>query len=110
MRHRLDYSQMGQKLTELGARFQGPGEERSSLEPGPVSYTHLDVYKRQVLRVVEDPDLVLTGYRGSVIAVRGYGRDRYLMVIYREMSLSDGFVITAYFAGTVDRKKAIWKR
>ena len=67
-------------------------------------------YYDDVLRVVEAPDLVLPGYRGSVIAVRGYGRDRYLMVVYREMSLSDGFVITAYFTSAIDRKKAIWKR
>ena len=46
-------------VPEVGARGQGPGvrEERSALEPGTwnlepsdegaVSYTHLDVYKRQ---------------------------------------------------------------
>jgi hypothetical protein len=32
------------------------------------------------------------------------------MVVYRQLSADDGFVITAYFTTKVDRKKAIWKR
>ncbi|MGC8787378.1 MAG: hypothetical protein ACP5Q1_08140 [Anaerolineae bacterium] len=63
-----------------------------------------------VLETIENPDLVLRGYRNSLIAVRGYGHKRYLMVVYRERSADDGFVITAYFTSEVDRKKAIWKR
>lgn len=67
-------------------------------------------YYDDVIQVVEDPDLIIPGYHGSLIAIRGYGRDRYLMVVYREISPSDGFIITAYFGSTVDRRKAIWKR
>jgi len=63
-----------------------------------------------VLETIEDPDFVMRGYRNSLIAARGYGRRRHLMVVYRELSAHDGFVITAYFASEVDRKKAIWKR
>jgi hypothetical protein len=63
-----------------------------------------------VLETVADPDLVLRGYRGSLIAVRDYSRLRYLLAIYRQVGRDDGFVITAYFSSKVDRKKAIWKR
>jgi len=63
-----------------------------------------------VLATIESPDFVGRGYGSSLIAARGYGRKRYLMVVYRELSADDGFVITAYFATKVDRKKAIWKR
>ena len=63
-----------------------------------------------VLDTIESPGMVLPGYRGSLIAVRGSGRNRYLAVIYREISDDDGFVITAYFASKVDGRKAIWKR
>lgn len=63
-----------------------------------------------VLETIEGPDFLIRGYRDSLIAVRGYGRRRYLMVVYRELSADDGLVITAYFANEVDRKKAIWKR
>jgi hypothetical protein len=54
--------------------------------------------------------LVLQGYGGSLIAVRNYGRERYLFVIYRQASRDDGFIITAYFSSKIDRKKALWKR
>jgi len=63
-----------------------------------------------VLDAIESPDMILRGYRGALIAVRGSGRNRYLAVIYREISDSDGFVITAYFTSKVDRRKAIWRR
>jgi hypothetical protein len=67
-------------------------------------------YYEDVLSVVEDPDMVLTGYRGALIAIKGYGRNRYLSVVYRETSTQDGFVVTAYFTDQIDRQKAIWKK
>jgi hypothetical protein len=63
-----------------------------------------------VLSTVEDPDLILRGYRGSLSAMRGSGHGRYLAVIYKQVSSEDGFVITAYFTSKLDRRKAIWKR
>jgi len=63
-----------------------------------------------VLETVENPDTVLRGYRSSLIAARSYGRKRYLMVVYRQVSADEGFIITAYFTTRIDRKKAIWKR
>ncbi len=63
-----------------------------------------------VLSAVENPDLVLRGYRGSLIAVRDTGRGQYLAVVYRQLSKEDGFIITAYFTSRIDRRKAIWKR
>ncbi|MBC7234020.1 MAG: hypothetical protein H5T68_12355 [Chloroflexi bacterium] len=63
-----------------------------------------------ILETIENPDLVLRGYRNSLIATRSYGHERYLMVVYREISAEDGFIITAYFTSKVERKKAIWKR
>ncbi len=67
-------------------------------------------YYDAVLETVADPDVIIPGYRGSLVAVRSYGRRRYLYVIYREVTSDDGFIITAYFNPKVNRKKAIWKR
>ncbi len=64
----------------------------------------------EVLCTVEEPDLIFRGYRGSLIAVRGFGRKRYLAVVYRQLSAEDGFIITAYFTSKIDRRKAIWKK
>jgi hypothetical protein len=67
-------------------------------------------YEDEVLHVIEDPDVVLKGDRGSLRAVKGYGRKRYLVVTYREISRTDGFVITAYFVPKIDRKRVVWRR
>ena len=73
---------------------------------------HDDVagYYDEVLATIEDPDLVLRGYRNSLVAVRGFGKSRYLKVIYKQVSSEDGFVVTAYFSRKLERKKVIWKR
>jgi len=67
-------------------------------------------YYEDCLRVIEDPDLILPGYAGTLRAVKGYGRKRYLVVVYKEIDEEDGFVITAYFVQKIDRRKAIWRR
>ena len=67
-------------------------------------------YYDEILRVVEDPDLVLRGYRGSLKAVKGFGRNRYLLVVYKELSRNDGFIITAYFVERIDRRRIVWRR
>jgi hypothetical protein len=61
------------------------------------------------LRSIERPDLVLAGSRGSLKAIKGYGRNRYLVVIYRELSDNDGFVITAYFTRRINRRDIVWR-
>jgi len=67
-------------------------------------------YYDEVLDTVADPEVVLPGYGGSLIAVRQLGQRRYLCVVYRQLSRTDGFIITSYFSRKVDRKKAVWKR
>lgn len=63
-----------------------------------------------VLTTIDDPDFILRGYKNSLIAVRNIGRNRYLNVIYKQLSQDDGFIITAYFTRKTNRGKAIWKR
>lgn len=61
----------------------------------PTLGKHTD--KFDVLDVVQNPDEIRSGYGGASTALRGYGRQRYLAVIYREVSKDDGFIITARF-------------
>ena len=74
--------------------------------------THDDLagYYDDVLAAVEDPEMVLRGYRGALIAIRNYGHRRYLLVVYRQLSADDGFILTAFFSTEIDRYKVIWKR
>ncbi len=63
-----------------------------------------------VLQAIENPDLIIMGYKGSLIGVRGAGRGHYLCVVYRELSSDDGFVISAYFSTHINRRQIIWRR
>lgn len=67
-------------------------------------------YYDDVLAVIEDPEFVLRGHGKSLIAARGYGKNRYLMVIYKELSPDDGFVVTAYFTRKLNRSRMTWKK
>jgi hypothetical protein len=65
-------------------------------------------YYDEVLGTVENPDWILRGYGGAMIAVKGMGPRRYLATVYRELSPQDGFVVTAYFTSKINRRAAIW--
>jgi hypothetical protein len=67
-------------------------------------------YYDDCLLTIENPDLILAGQHGSLRAVKGYGRKRYLTVVYKELSPRDGFVITAYFVRKIDRRSLVWRR
>jgi len=78
-----------------------------------ISENHDDLagYYDDVLYTIENPDLVTQGYGGALIAVKGMGRGKYLCVVYREfLSKMDGFIISAYFTSTIDRRKALWPK
>lgn len=61
-----------------------------------------------VLETIENPDLVLRGYKDALIGVRGAGRKGYFCVVYRELGKDDGFVISAFFSGEINKRNRIW--
>ncbi|HJQ33998.1 MAG TPA: hypothetical protein VJ866_17590 [Pyrinomonadaceae bacterium] len=63
-----------------------------------------------ILEAVEDPEYILRGRAGSLVAVVALGRGSYLHVVYKEVTASDGFVVTAVILPSLDRKKIIWRR
>jgi hypothetical protein len=73
---------------------------------------HDDVagYYDWVLQAVEDPDFILRGHGGALIAVKALARRKYLSVIYRELGRRDGFIITAYFASKIPRGLIRWRK
>jgi hypothetical protein len=74
------------------------------------NHNDLAGYYEMVLQTVEKPDLVIPGYGGTLIALKGLARRRYLGVIYREVSAEDGFIISAYFTSKIERRKKIWPK
>lgn len=73
---------------------------------------HDDVagYYDEVLETIEDPEIILRGHSGALIAVKALGRRKYLAVIYKELSRKDGFVITAYFTSQISRRLIKWRK
>jgi hypothetical protein len=67
-------------------------------------------YYDEVLETIEDPDFVLRGHGGALIAVKVLGRRKYLAVIYKELNRKDGFVITAYFTSQISRRLIRWRK
>jgi hypothetical protein len=72
------------------------------------NHNDLADYYDTVLSTLEKPDLVISGYRGTLIAMRGIAKGRYLAVVYKELSRVDGFMISAYFTIKVDKKRKVW--
>jgi hypothetical protein len=64
----------------------------------------------EVLEAVADPDRVLAGNGGEVLAVKEHEPGKHIVVAYREAD-NDGFVITAFLtrrAGSLERRKQLW--
>jgi len=71
--------------------------------------------KSKLMQTISDPDAVMEGDFGELLAVRLFDETpltkKFLVAAYREVSESDGFVITAFFTSEpAGRRKTIWKR
>ena len=73
------------------------------------NHNDLAGYYDEVLITVELPDFVIKGYKDALIAVRKI-KNKYLAVIYKELSQNDGFVITAYFTSEIKKEAIIWQK
>ncbi|MBI5026830.1 MAG: hypothetical protein HZC12_08950 [Nitrospirae bacterium] len=78
-------------------------------------HPEMDGQREQVLETVTEPDLIQQGDFGEFIAVRFYAKtpltSKHLVVIYKEVIDTDGFIITAYYATKPsERRKIVWKR
>ncbi len=70
-------------------------------------------YYFEVLETLEEPEAIYEGKAGECIAVRGIEKGKYIVVVYRELSKEDGFVITAFLTRRktqLERRRKIWER
>ena len=74
------------------------------------NHDELAGYYDDVLAVVENPEWITRGQRGSLIAWRSYGKLGFLCVHYREVSDDDGFVITAYLSREAKKEHKVWPK
>lgn len=77
-----------------------------------ITENHDDMASRyfEVLEAVENPEFVIRGNKGVLKAAKHYGKDQWLVVLYREIKKSDGFIITAYFIDTRPKGEIIWRQ
>ena len=67
------------------------------------------------IETIENPDLIIAGDFGELLAVRLYDKtpvthDKFLLVVYKETSKLDGFILTAYFSKSISKtRQIIWK-
>jgi len=70
-------------------------------------------YYFDVLETVEEPEAIYEGKMGEFIAVRDIEEGKYIVVVYKELSKEDGFVITAFLTRQrkqLEKRRNIWKR
>ena len=64
-------------------------------------HPELDGQKEQVLETITEQDMIQQGDFGELIAIRFYEKtpltSKYLVVIYKEVENTDGFLITSYY-------------
>jgi hypothetical protein len=73
---------------------------------------HDDLASRfhDVLDTVEHPQFVIQGNGGALKACRNLARTKWLVVVYKEISRKDGFVITAYILDSKPKGTILWPR
>lgn len=70
-------------------------------------------YYFEVLETVEDPETIYQGTMGEYVAVRAIEKEQYMVVVYKELSKEDGFVITAFLTRRrrqLEKRRKIWER
>ena len=70
-------------------------------------------YYFEILDTVANPQRVYEGSEGESIAIKKYQEDRFFVVIYREVSKDNGFIITAFLSSRIrqlERRRLIWQK
>ena len=66
-----------------------------------------------VMETVSEPDRIIEGWEGELLAVRIIERGKALIVVYRETGVHDGFIITAYATKRLawfKKRRIIWQK
>ena len=64
----------------------------------------------EILETIENPSYVFEGNQKALMAVRKVEKEKYLVVVYKELN-KDGFIITAFITRKIQilkRRKQLW--
>ena len=73
-------------------------------------HAELSGRRADLLQTLAEPQRILLGQRGELLALREWESGKWLVVVYREFS-DDGFVITAFFTRRVralEKRIRVW--
>jgi len=77
------------------------------------SHDYMSGLSDSVLESVNDPEEIIDGDEGEKIAIKRFN-NKYMVTMYRETDVVDGFVITAFITSEIERvrknRKTIWKK
>jgi hypothetical protein len=78
-------------------------------------HPEMDGQREQVLETLAEPGMIQQGDFGELLAIRFYPETpltrKFLVVVYREVSPDDGFILTAYLTNRPSaRRVTLWKR
>ena len=77
------------------------------------AHSEMAGFYSEVLEAVEDPDAIYEGSSGELLAIKNIQSSKYIVVAYKEVSKTDGFVITAFLTSKMrqfERRKKVWPR
>ena len=78
-------------------------------------HTEIADYYYEILETIEAPDIIYEGNNYAKIAIKKLQETfrKFMVVIYKETNVGDGFIITAHFSDNEQKfkkKEILWKR
>jgi hypothetical protein len=69
-------------------------------------------HQDNVLAAVAEPDVIIEGYGGALVALKKMTRKRFLVVVYKETTPRDGFIVTPYHSKKIkiENEVIVWER
>jgi len=70
-------------------------------------------YYYDVLETVGLPDIIYEGKAGECMAVKEIEKEKYIVVVYKELNIKDGFVITSFLTKRkkqLEKRKILWQQ
>ena len=80
-----------------------------------VGHPEMADYFYEILETIENPNIIYEGNYEELIAVSAefHQINKFIIVVYKELSNEDGFIITAYCSNKIqyfEKKKILWKK
>ena len=80
-----------------------------------IGHPEIADYYYEILETIETPEIIYKGNNDAKIAIRKFQEriPAFVVVVYKETSANDGFIITAHFSNKKQefkKKKILWKQ